>query len=57
MAKIADLKNNLSQYLAKARRGAEIVVYDRDTPVARLVPFVPDRRAGTRAARFHVIDA
>ena len=37
-AKIADLKNNLSRYLAHVREGAEVLVLDRDTPVARLVP-------------------
>jgi prevent-host-death family protein len=39
VAKIADLKNNLSRYLARVRRGDEIIVYDRQTPVARLLPF------------------
>ena len=39
--RIADLKNNLSRHLARVRRGGEITVYDRDTPVARIVPFVP----------------
>lgn len=38
--KIADLKNNLSRHLAKVRKGAEITVLDRATPVARLVPYV-----------------
>ena len=37
---IADLKNNLSRYLAYVREGGEVMVFDRDTPVARLVPFV-----------------
>src|SRR5512143_2313176 len=37
-AKIADLKNNLSRYLAYVREGGEVLVLDRDTPVARLVP-------------------
>jgi antitoxin (DNA-binding transcriptional repressor) of toxin-antitoxin stability system len=41
MVKIADLKNNLSRHLVRVRRGAEIVVYDRDTPIARIVPFTP----------------
>jgi prevent-host-death family protein len=41
MVRIADLKNNLSRHLARVRRGSEITVYDRDTPVARIVPFVP----------------
>ena len=38
--KIANLKNNLSRHLARVRRGVEITVLDRDTPVARIVPFV-----------------
>jgi len=32
------LKNNLSRYLAYVREGGEVLVLDRDTPVARLVP-------------------
>jgi prevent-host-death family protein len=37
--KIAELKARLSAYLAEVRRGETVVVYDRSTPVARLVPF------------------
>lgn len=37
---IGDLKNNLSQHLKKVRSGEEIVVCDRNQPVARLVPWV-----------------
>ncbi|RPJ81831.1 MAG: hypothetical protein EHM13_09860 [Acidobacteria bacterium] len=37
----AELKNNLSRYLSYVRAGGEVVVLDRDTPVARLLPFVP----------------
>ena len=33
------MKNNLSRYLAYVREGGEIVVLDRDTPVARVIPF------------------
>lgn len=47
--KIADLKNNLSRHLAQVRRGREITVFDRDTPVARLVPFVHGDTAARRA--------
>jgi len=55
--KIADLKNNLSRHLARVRRGGEIIVLDRDTPVARIVPFThapmgakqAKARAGTTA--------
>lgn len=38
---IADLKNNLSRYLARVREGAELTVLDRDTPIARILPFAP----------------
>jgi antitoxin (DNA-binding transcriptional repressor) of toxin-antitoxin stability system len=48
--KIADLKNNLSRHLVRVRRGAEITVLDRDTPVARIVPFVHGERAAGRGA-------
>lgn len=44
-AKIADLKNNLSRYLGKVRKGAVITVLDRSTPVARLVPYDPRHRS------------
>ena len=42
-AGIADLKNNLSRYLSVVRGGGEVVVLDRDTPVARIVPFTRPR--------------
>ena len=37
-ASISDLKANLSRYLRVVRRGGEVQVLDRGTPVARLVP-------------------
>lgn len=37
--KVAELKAQLSAYLRAARRGHAITVCDRDTPVARLVPY------------------
>ena len=46
MVKIADLKNNLSRHLAHVREGGQITVLDRDTPVARIVPFVPAAQGG-----------
>ena len=36
---IADLKAHLSEHLRKVRAGGTITVVDRDTPVARLVPY------------------
>lgn len=46
--KIAQFKSRLSQYLKSVRRGHEIIVKDRDTPIARVVPYnVPPKRLVT----------
>jgi len=37
--KVSELKAKLSAYLSEVRRGETVVVYDRSTPIARLVPF------------------
>ncbi len=40
---IADLRNRLTQYLREVRAGEEIIVRDRERPIAKIVPFsVPD---------------
>jgi prevent-host-death family protein len=52
--KIADLKNNLSRHLAHVRQGGELTVLDRDTPVARIVPFAPRPARSTRTGRVPV---
>ena len=39
--KIGALKNQLSAYLQLVRKGEEVTVYDRDVPVARILPFTP----------------
>lgn len=39
---IADLKNHLSAHLRDVRKGEEIIVRDRNEPVARIVPYVPE---------------
>ncbi len=36
--KIAELKTHLSAHLRAVRRGNEVIVKDRETPIARLVP-------------------
>ncbi|MGA8618948.1 MAG: type II toxin-antitoxin system prevent-host-death family antitoxin [Candidatus Sulfotelmatobacter sp.] len=41
----AELKNRLSKYLAFAKGGEEIVIRDRNLPVAKLVPFSVTRIA------------
>lgn len=38
-ASVSELKASLSEYLAKVKKGEEVVVTDRDRPVAKLVPF------------------
>jgi prevent-host-death family protein len=44
-AKIAELKARLSEYLREVRSGRSLVVMDRNTPVARLVPYAPEGEA------------
>ncbi|MBI2217815.1 MAG: type II toxin-antitoxin system prevent-host-death family antitoxin [Candidatus Rokubacteria bacterium] len=39
--KIAELKNNLSRYLAQVQAGNTVIVLDRDRPVAKIVPLEP----------------
>ncbi|HEX2344555.1 MAG TPA: type II toxin-antitoxin system prevent-host-death family antitoxin [Vicinamibacterales bacterium] len=36
---IADLRNRLTQYLQEVRAGEEIIVRDRQRPIAKIVPF------------------
>ena len=36
-AKIGELRNNLSRYLEHVRGGGEVLVLDRDRPIARIV--------------------
>ena len=39
---VARLKNQLSKYLSFAKAGEEIVIRDRNLPVAKLVPFAAE---------------
>lgn len=36
--RIGDLKNNLSAHLRRVRQGEEILICDRETPIAKIVP-------------------
>jgi prevent-host-death family protein len=38
-AKVSALKAHLSEYLAEVRGGETVVVCDRNTPIARLLPY------------------
>ena len=40
-ARISELRDRLSEYLARVRRGETVIVYDRDTPIARIDPIAP----------------
>ena len=37
--RIADLKSRLSEYLRTVRSGRSLTVLDRDTPIARILPY------------------
>lgn len=37
--KIAELKDRLSEHLRLVEKGSEVIVTDRDRPIARIVPF------------------
>lgn len=41
---IADLKAHLSEHLRRVRGGESLVLLDRQTPVARLVPYAASER-------------
>ena len=42
--RIAELKSKLSEYLRSVQRGNEVVIKDRETPIARLVPYQERRQ-------------
>jgi len=39
---VAKLKNELSKYLSFAKNGEEVVIRDRNLPVAKLIPFTAE---------------
>jgi prevent-host-death family protein len=43
--RVAELKARLSEFLRAARAGRAVTVCDRDTPVARLIPYRTDGEA------------
>lgn len=47
---IADLKAHLSQHLRKVRGGRTLTVLDRDTPVARIIPYDAEEPLEVRRA-------
>jgi prevent-host-death family protein len=49
-ANIADLRNRLTQYLKEVRAGGEIIVRDRQRPIAKIVPLTVDDESAADGA-------
>lgn len=49
--RIAELKSRLSEHLRSVRKGRTLTVLDRDTPVARIVPYAAETIEVRRATR------
>jgi prevent-host-death family protein len=47
---VAELKNRLSKYLTFAKGGEEVLIRDRNLPVAKLVPFSTEGACGHELA-------
>ena len=45
---VADFKARLSEYLRAVRRGREVTIYDRDQPIARVVPYASQHTLSVR---------
>ena len=48
---IAELKARLSEHLRSVRSGGTLTVLDRDTPIARIVPYAPQPVEARKAKR------
>jgi prevent-host-death family protein len=51
IVRIAELKARLSEHLRSVRKGRTLTVFDRDTPVARIVPYAAEPLEVRRATR------
>jgi prevent-host-death family protein len=51
VVRIADLKARLSEHLRSVRKGRTLTVMDRDTPVARIIPYAAEPIEIRRATR------
>jgi prevent-host-death family protein len=49
--RIAELKARLSEHLRSVRKGRTLTVLDRDTPVARIIPYAAEPIEVRRATR------
>lgn len=52
-AKIGELRNGLSRYLAYVRAGGTVTVYERDMPIAEITP-IPRSRNRRLARQEHI---
>lgn len=50
---IAQLKARLSEHLSSVRKGRTLIVLDRGTPVARIIPYAAEPLDVRRATRRH----
>jgi antitoxin (DNA-binding transcriptional repressor) of toxin-antitoxin stability system len=58
VAKIGQLRDGLSRYIKHVRSGGTVVVYERDTPVAEIIPIrQPKSRAGKDEERIARLEA
>jgi len=39
--KLSELKNNFDKYLSEVQQGKEVVIRDRNRPIAKIVPLLP----------------
>jgi prevent-host-death family protein len=46
IVKIADFKSRLSEHLRQVRRGHTLTIMDRNTPIARVVPYSNEKQGG-----------
>ncbi len=49
--RIAELKSRLSEHLRAVRKGRTLTVLDRDTPIARIVPYAAEPIEIRRSSR------
>lgn len=51
IVRIAELKSRLSEHLRSVRKGRTLTVLDRDTPIARIIPYAAEPIEVRRATR------
>ena len=49
--RVAEFKARLSEYLRAVKKGHELTIHDRDTPIARVVPYSTPSGGGRMLVR------